>query len=59
VHDKDLPLTREELDVFREVLKAMREIRHGYIQLVVQDSRVVQIEKTEKVRFTDRGAGSS
>ena len=57
MQDKDLSLTKEEMDVFAEVLKAMRQIRHGYIQIVVQDSKVVQIEKTEKVRFTARPAG--
>lgn len=45
------PLSKEEEWLFREVLKALRQIKHGYIQLVVQDSRVVQIDKTEKVRY--------
>lgn len=52
--DKAHLLTSEEELVFREVLKALRQIRHGYIQLVVQDSKVVQIDKTEKVRFAGR-----
>ena len=46
--------TKEEEIVLREVLKALHHIRHGYIQLVVQDSKVVQIDKMEKVRFPDR-----
>ncbi|MDP2727213.1 MAG: YezD family protein [Dehalococcoidia bacterium] len=52
--DEDKVLTREEEAVFREVLKALRQIKHGYIQIVVQDSKVIQIDKTEKVRFTPR-----
>ena len=49
--DKDGQLSKEETAVFREVLRALRQIKHGYVHLVVQDSRVIQIEKTEKMRF--------
>ncbi len=31
----------------------LRNIKYGYIQITVQDGRVVQIDKTEKFRFTD------
>ena len=34
-------------------------LRFGVIQIVVHDSRVVQIERTEKVRFDQRGAISA
>lgn len=34
-----------------EILKALKSIRHGYVQIIVQDSKVVQIDKTEKIRF--------
>lgn len=47
-------LTNEEERVLKEVLRALRQIKHGYIQLVLQDSRVVQIDKTEKLRLTQR-----
>ena len=47
-------LTREEEIILREVLTALHQIKHGYIQLVVQDSRVVQIDKMEKVRLGAR-----
>lgn len=52
--EQEFSLTKEEAAVFGEVLKALRQITHGYIQLVVQDSKVVQIDKTEKVRFPTR-----
>ena len=26
-------------------------IRHGVVQIIIQDGRVVQIDKTEKIRF--------
>ena len=36
--------------VFRDV----QSLRYGMVEIVVQDSRVIQIEKTERVRL-DRG----
>ena len=29
----------------------LRDIKYGQIQITIQDGRVVQIDKTEKVRF--------
>lgn len=42
----------EELRVLNEVLAAIRGVRHGTVTLIVQDGRVVQIERTEKRRLT-------
>ncbi len=33
------------------ILNAVKSIQYGYIQLIVQDSQVVQIERTEKFRL--------
>ena len=42
----------EELSRIEEELRlALSEIRYGSIEIVIQDSRVVQIERREKVRF--------
>ncbi|MCC2668730.1 MAG: putative small protein [Armatimonadetes bacterium] len=30
---------------------AVRSVRYGIVQLIIQDGRVVQIEKTEKIRL--------
>lgn len=43
--------TPEEQKVLGEVLAAMRAVAYGTITLVVQDQRVVQIERTEKRRL--------
>ena len=32
--------------------EAVRSIRYGTVQIVIQDGRVVQIDKTEKIRLT-------
>jgi hypothetical protein len=41
----------EEAEVMRLILRAMREIRYGSVQIVIQDSKVVQIDKVEKLRL--------
>ena len=40
-----------EKKLLSEILKAIKSIRYGYVQIIVQDSKVVQIDKTEKIRF--------
>jgi len=40
--------------VMREVVRSLRSLRYGSVEIVVHDSRVVQIERKEKLRF-DRG----
>ncbi|MEX2235911.1 MAG: YezD family protein [Dehalococcoidia bacterium] len=35
----------------KEVLRAVRSVRHGYVQVIVQDSRVVQIDTLERRRL--------
>jgi hypothetical protein len=35
----------------REILEAVRAIRYGSVEVVIHDARVVQVIRTEKVRF--------
>ena len=57
--DRPAQVVEEELRrIEPELLLALSEIRFGSIEIVIQDSRVVQIERREKVRF-DRQAGGS
>jgi len=42
---------KEDERLLSEILKAIKSIRYGYVQIIVQDSKVVQIDKTEKIRF--------
>jgi hypothetical protein len=44
------PTVREQA-VIAVVLRAMRGVRYGYVQLVIQDGRVVQIDALEKRRL--------
>ncbi len=38
-------------EVEREILKALRDIQYGSVEITIHDSKVVQVERTEKVRF--------
>ena len=38
----------------REILDAVRAIRYGSVEIVIHDSKVVQVVRTEKVRFDNK-----
>lgn len=38
-------------DIARDIVKAVKGIKFGYIQLIIHDSKIVQIDKTEKIRL--------
>jgi hypothetical protein len=38
-------------EIDAEVLRAIRNIRYGSVEITIHDSRVVQIERKEKRRF--------
>ncbi|MBI4300602.1 MAG: YezD family protein [Chloroflexi bacterium] len=40
-----------ERPILDEVLRAIRRVRHGYVQVIVQDGRAVQIDTMEKKRL--------
>jgi hypothetical protein len=42
-------------EVERHILATLQQIRFGTLEVVIHDSRVVQIEKSEKVRFDTKG----
>lgn len=44
---------KDEEEIIAHVLKALKGIRYGYVQITVQDARVVQIEKAEKIRLNN------
>lgn len=41
--------------ITQEILNAIQNIRYGSVEIMVQNSKVVQIEIKEKVRFDDQG----
>ncbi|MFI5340747.1 MAG: YezD family protein [Candidatus Methylomirabilales bacterium] len=50
-HQSRGPDLSEEGDIVRQIIDAIRSVRFGQVQIIIQDSRVVQIDKTEKVRL--------
>lgn len=44
-----------EKKLLLQILKALKSIRYGCVQIYIQDSKVVQIDKTEKIRFGKEG----
>ncbi len=53
--DQTQALTPALTEVERHILQSLRDIRFGTLEIVIHDSRVVQIEKSEKVRFDVKG----
>lgn len=39
--------------IFREIIAKVASLHYGEIRLVVHNSRIVQVEKIEKIRFDD------
>ena len=41
-------------DLARDIAHAVKGIRYGYVQVIIQDSKVVQIDRTEKIRLANK-----
>lgn len=46
-------------DVERHILQSLQSLRFGSLEIVVHDGRVVQVEKSEKLRFDTKGQAIS
>ncbi|MDX1975867.1 MAG: YezD family protein [Rickettsiales bacterium] len=44
-------MSRDNNPVEQHVLEAIRSLKYGAVEIQVHDSRIVQVEKTEKTRF--------
>jgi hypothetical protein len=62
--DSTLPSPREAQlqtdsgdEILRRIANAISGVRFGSVEVVIQDSRVVQIERKEKFRFDKAGRG--
>lgn len=40
--------------VERHILEAIRGLKYGAVEVLIHDSRIVQVEKTEKMRFESK-----
>jgi len=41
----------EEPEVVRRILRALAGLEYGSVEIIVQDSKVVQIERLQRARF--------
>lgn len=48
--DWEQGLSAGERDLLREVVLALRSIRYGSVVLTVHDGRIVELNKTERIR---------
>lgn len=44
-------MSKDREHVEQHVLDAIRSLKYGAVEVLVHDSRVVQVERTEKTRF--------
>jgi hypothetical protein len=51
----DDPARPDLTDIERHILISLKQIRFGSLEIVVHDSRIVQIERSEKLRFDVKG----
>jgi hypothetical protein len=54
--------TTQEGELAATILKAIRGIRYGSLEIIIHDSKIVRIEKHEKIRLdsdvnTDQSSG--
>lgn len=47
-------LLSDHEEILAKVLEAVRQVKFGNVQVTIQDGRVVQIDRTEKLRFSKR-----
>ncbi len=47
----DQNMSAHELELLREILRSLRSLRYGSLNLTVHDGRLVEIQKVEKIRM--------
>jgi hypothetical protein len=46
-----MPTEKPLSDIEKQILKTIENIKYGSVEVLIHDSRIVQIEKSEKIRF--------
>ncbi len=56
--NKDLEkgLAASEIELLRDLIRALRTLRYGSVNLTVHDGRLVEIQKVEKIRMNSTKA---
>jgi hypothetical protein len=48
---KNIPSLTDEAEIVRRILRALADLEYGSVEIIIQDSKVVQIERTQRSRF--------
>ncbi|MCE0483249.1 MAG: YezD family protein [Methylacidiphilales bacterium] len=52
IKPKNLATVPDEAEIVRRILRALANLDYGSVEIIVQDSKVVQIERTQRSRFS-------
>ena len=51
IKPKDLASSPDEAKIVQRILRALADLEYGSVEIIVQGSKVVQIERTQRSRF--------
>lgn len=54
---QETSLSAKELEVLRALVRTLRSLRYGSVILTVHEGRLVEIQKTEKIRMNPAPRG--
>ena len=49
---RETPVTEWSAELEQHILRAIKNVRYGSVEIIIHDSQVVQIERKEKIRFS-------
>jgi len=52
IKPKNLAVVPDEAEIVQRILRSLANLDYGSVQIIVQDSKVVQIERTQRSRFS-------
>ena len=54
MEQQEMPKTNPDFELGLQIVRAVKGIRFGSVEITIHDSKVVQIERKEKLRFDKR-----
>jgi len=52
IKPKDIVSAPDEAEIVRRILRALADLEYGSVEIIVQGSKVVQIERRQRSRFS-------
>ena len=53
---RETTATEWSTELEQQILRAIKNVRYGSVEIIIHDSQVVQIERKEKIRFAPERA---